>query len=82
MAHGPDDFADHLVDEKIAISEYSLSASVACGKVCPLSLLGADESFSLSFSFWLLTFLMGTVLLCRGRSIWSPLKESPSTSSK
>ncbi|KAM0788928.1 18S rRNA pseudouridine methyltransferase, variant 2 [Microbotryomycetes sp. NB124-2] len=34
MAHGPDDFADHLVDEKIAISEYSLSASVACGKFC------------------------------------------------
>ena len=29
----PDNFADHLVDEKIAISEYSLSASVACGKV-------------------------------------------------
>lgn len=34
MAHGPDDFADHLVDEKIAISQYSLSASVACGKFC------------------------------------------------
>lgn len=34
MAHGPDDFADHLVDDKIAISQYSLSASVACGKFC------------------------------------------------
>ncbi|KAI5474646.1 nucleolar essential protein 1 [Pseudohyphozyma bogoriensis] len=34
MAHGLDNFADHLVDEKIAISEYSLSASVACGKFC------------------------------------------------
>ncbi|KAH9465003.1 hypothetical protein MJO28_001314 [Puccinia striiformis f. sp. tritici] len=34
MAHGDDDFADHLVDEKIAISQYSLSASVACGKFC------------------------------------------------
>ncbi|KAK4699080.1 rRNA small subunit pseudouridine methyltransferase Nep1, partial [Phenoliferia sp. Uapishka_3] len=34
MAHGPDNFADHMVDEKIAISEYSLSASVACGKFC------------------------------------------------
>ncbi|PLW19355.1 hypothetical protein PCANC_09107 [Puccinia coronata f. sp. avenae] len=34
MAHGADDFADHLVDEKIAISQYSLSASVACGKFC------------------------------------------------
>jgi rRNA small subunit pseudouridine methyltransferase Nep1 len=34
MAHGEDNFADHLVDEKIAISQYSLSASVACGKFC------------------------------------------------
>lgn len=35
----PDNFADHMVDEKIAISEYSLSASVACGKVrCPCHL--------------------------------------------
>ncbi|KAG0141245.1 hypothetical protein CROQUDRAFT_52011 [Cronartium quercuum f. sp. fusiforme G11] len=34
MAHGSDDFADHIVDEKIAISQYSLSASVACGKFC------------------------------------------------
>lgn len=33
MAHGEDSFADGLVDDKIAISEYSLSASVACGKV-------------------------------------------------
>lgn len=33
MAHGEDNFADGLVDDKIAISEYSLSASVACGKV-------------------------------------------------
>lgn len=31
--HRPDNFADHLVDEKVAISQYSLSASVACGKV-------------------------------------------------
>jgi len=34
MARGRDDFADHVVDEKISISEYSLSASVACGKFC------------------------------------------------
>jgi len=34
MARGRDDFADHLVDEKIGISEYPLSASVACGKFC------------------------------------------------
>ena len=34
MASGPDTFADGLIDDKIAISEYSLSASVACGKCC------------------------------------------------
>ena len=34
MARGRDDFADHIVDEKIGISEYPLSASVACGKFC------------------------------------------------
>jgi hypothetical protein len=33
MARGSDDFADGLVDEKISISNYPLSASVACGKV-------------------------------------------------
>ncbi|KAI9259909.1 Alpha/beta knot methyltransferase [Sporodiniella umbellata] len=33
MAHGTDDFADSYVDDKIGISEYSLSASVACGKI-------------------------------------------------
>lgn len=43
MAHGEDNFADHLVDDKIAISQYSLSASVACGKV-------GLFSFSLSLS--------------------------------
>lgn len=30
----PDNFADQWVDQKISISEYSLSASVACGKFC------------------------------------------------
>jgi len=34
MARGRDDFADALVDEKISISDYALSASVACGKFC------------------------------------------------
>ncbi|KAJ1982398.1 18S rRNA pseudouridine methyltransferase [Dimargaris cristalligena] len=34
MAHGDDVFADHYVNEKIGVSEYPLSASVACGKVC------------------------------------------------
>jgi rRNA small subunit pseudouridine methyltransferase Nep1 len=34
MAKGNDDFADSLVDEKIGISNYALSASVACSKFC------------------------------------------------
>ncbi|PQE23657.1 mitotic growth protein [Rutstroemia sp. NJR-2017a BVV2] len=34
MAKGSDNFADDLVDEKISISNYSLSASVACSKFC------------------------------------------------
>ncbi|KAI0751683.1 Nep1-domain-containing protein [Daedaleopsis nitida] len=34
MARGKDDFADGVVDEKIAISQFPLSASVACGKFC------------------------------------------------
>ncbi|KAK9314986.1 Alpha/beta knot methyltransferase [Lipomyces starkeyi] len=34
MAHGADDFADEWVDEKIGVSQYSLSASVACSKFC------------------------------------------------
>ncbi|EJD00781.1 Nep1-domain-containing protein [Fomitiporia mediterranea MF3/22] len=34
MARGRDNFADGIVDEKISISDYPLSASVACGKFC------------------------------------------------
>lgn len=34
MAKGEDDFADGWVDEKIGVSNYSLSASVACSKFC------------------------------------------------
>jgi rRNA small subunit pseudouridine methyltransferase Nep1 len=34
MAKGSDNFADEFVDEKISISNYSLSASVACSKFC------------------------------------------------
>ena len=34
MAKGKDDFADQFIDESISISNYSLSASVACGKFC------------------------------------------------
>lgn len=34
MAKGRDDFADEFKDDSIAISNYSLSASVACSKFC------------------------------------------------
>lgn len=34
MAKGTDNFADEFVDEKISISNFSLSASVACSKFC------------------------------------------------
>ncbi|KAI9023384.1 Alpha/beta knot methyltransferase [Hyaloraphidium curvatum] len=34
FAHGPDDFADGMVDEKIGISNYNLSAATSCSKVC------------------------------------------------
>ncbi|CAG8700966.1 5132_t:CDS:2 [Ambispora leptoticha] len=34
MPHGEDNFADSWVDEKISISEYALSAAVACSKFC------------------------------------------------
>jgi rRNA small subunit pseudouridine methyltransferase Nep1 len=34
MAKGADTFADSIVDEKISISNFSLSASVACSKFC------------------------------------------------
>lgn len=34
MARGKDNFADEFVDEKIGLSDYPLSASVACSKFC------------------------------------------------
>ena len=34
MAKGQDDFADQFVDESISISNFGLSASVACSKFC------------------------------------------------
>ncbi|CAG8796576.1 10881_t:CDS:2, partial [Gigaspora rosea] len=34
MAHGADNFADSWVDEKIGISQYPLSAAVACSRFC------------------------------------------------
>lgn len=49
MARGKDDFADGMVDEKISISEYALSASVACGKVRAHAVF-APWSLSLTFA--------------------------------
>ncbi|ODV63159.1 18S rRNA pseudouridine methyltransferase [Ascoidea rubescens DSM 1968] len=34
MARGKDNFADEYIDEKIGVSNYPLSASVACSKFC------------------------------------------------
>lgn len=34
MARGKDSFADEFVDEKVGLSDYPLSASVACSKFC------------------------------------------------
>jgi rRNA small subunit pseudouridine methyltransferase Nep1 len=34
MAKGSDDFADKIKDDSIAISQFNLSASVACSKFC------------------------------------------------
>lgn len=56
MARGKDDFADGYVDEKISISDYPLSASVACGKVGP--------GYHLSC-----ILICHSVLLCAGRSL-------------
>ncbi|KAI9362930.1 Alpha/beta knot methyltransferase [Zopfochytrium polystomum] len=33
MSHGEDNWVDDIIDDKISISEYPLSASVACGKL-------------------------------------------------
>lgn len=46
MARGSDDFADGIVDEKISISNYPLSASVACGKVSLKFPLGELAKFT------------------------------------
>ena len=34
IAHGKDSFADSWATEKISVSDYPLSASVVCGKLC------------------------------------------------
>lgn len=50
MARGKDDFADGVVDEKISISDYPLSASVACGKVSTvLCFVSRDSDVSAQF---------------------------------
>ncbi|GMM32714.1 18S rRNA pseudouridine methyltransferase [Saccharomycopsis crataegensis] len=43
MARGKDDFADEYIDEKIGVSDYPLSASVACSKFCH----GCEDSWSI-----------------------------------
>jgi hypothetical protein len=40
MAHGSDNWVDDIVDDKISISEYPLSASVTCGKLVRLRCRG------------------------------------------
>ncbi|SCV03043.1 LANO_0G01794g1_1 [Lachancea nothofagi CBS 11611] len=43
MARGKDNFADEFVDEKIGLSNYPLSASVACSKFCH----GAEDAWGI-----------------------------------
>ncbi|KAL6942729.1 18S rRNA pseudouridine methyltransferase [Hanseniaspora osmophila] len=43
MARGSDNFADEFVDEKIGVSQYPLSASVACSKFCH----GAEDAWGI-----------------------------------
>ncbi len=47
MAHGSDDWVDDIVDDKISLSEYSLSAAVACSKLVR------------GFLFFLFKYLLG-----------------------
>ena len=49
MARGRDDFADHVADEKISISDYPLSASVACGKVRSIDIKHVPVDNALQF---------------------------------
>lgn len=60
MARGKDDFADGVVDEKISISDYPLSASVACGKV---------RVFNHSKRGMFYLFCFRSVLLCAGGDV-------------
>ena len=69
MARGRDDFADAVVDEKISISDYQLSASVACGKVRKRDVTSIPVLIVPSF----------LVLLCRRRNVGHHLKSSRRT---
>lgn len=78
MARGKDDFADGVVDEKISISNYPLSASVSsvtprrrtqliapCARVCQGRLRkGVPSARTHFFLFWLTVAPL--VLLCHG----------------
>ena len=72
MARGRDDFADHLVDEKISISDYPLSASVACGKVC----LWSVEPMLGQSRLKVVLIVDLVVLLCHGRALGHRIEQS------
>ena len=73
MARGKDDFADGVVDHKISISEYPLSASVACGKVRDSGV----HALRLATDQWGCC----VVLLCAGRALGHCLICLPATPS-
>jgi rRNA pseudouridine-1189 N-methylase Emg1 (Nep1/Mra1 family) len=52
MARGEDNWVDDIVDEKISVSEYPLSASVTCGKLVYTYLL------FLVFQSYILTYFI------------------------
>ena len=39
MSHGKDDWVDDIVDDKICISDYPLSAAVTCSKLVTLYII-------------------------------------------
>ena len=69
MARGKDDFADAVVDAKISISDYPLSASVACGKVSTRPVLSRASIDSIRASSAALSknFGISYNLVTRGR---------------
>ncbi len=62
-----DTFADQFVDQKISISDYSLSASVACGKFC-CAMVSLSTSCSYLCSH--LRSFTCPIIVCRVRLIY------------